>query len=104
MDEVLAVGNEGFQSKCLNKIGELKKSGTAIILVSHNMHTISTFSHTVILMHKGYSDIYNNVADGIKQYRKLCNTEAEVELHKIKSGNELIEFCDVVYPATIINP
>ena len=40
VDEVLAVGDEGFQNKCFNKIGELKKKETTTILVSHNMHII----------------------------------------------------------------
>ena len=49
VDEVLAVGDEGFQVKCLNKIGELKMNGTAIVLVSHNMHTVSTYSNRVLV-------------------------------------------------------
>jgi ABC-type polysaccharide/polyol phosphate transport system ATPase subunit len=69
VDEVLAVGDEGFQMKCLNKIGELKQNGTGIILVSHNMHTISTYANSVLLLRKGRHDEYRNVSEGVREYR-----------------------------------
>src|SRR4029077_13259940 len=37
IDEVLAVGDMAFQSKCLEKIKDIKKNAKAIIFVSHNM-------------------------------------------------------------------
>ncbi len=40
VDEILAVGDAGFQSKCLQKIAEIKKQGTTIVLVSHSMNQI----------------------------------------------------------------
>ena len=92
VDEVLAVGDEGFQSKCLNKIGELKKKGTAIILVSHNMHTISTFGNEVILMNNGKHEQFNNVADGIKAYRRLFIANDNFHIQQFRTGNKKIKF------------
>ena len=92
VDEVLAVGDEGFQSKCLNKIGELKRKGTGIILVSHNMHTISTYATSVVLMHKGTHIFFQNVSEGIGEYRKIFSSENVSDLEKISSGNKFIEF------------
>ena len=92
VDEVLAVGDEGFQSKCLNKIGELKKKGTAIILVSHNMHTISTFANEVILMNNGKHEQFNNVADGIKAYRRLFIANDNFHIQQFRTGNKKIKF------------
>ena len=92
VDEVLAVGDEGFQSKCLNKIGELKKKGTAIILVSHNMHTISTFANEVILMNNGKHEQFNNVADGIKAYRRLFIANDNFHVQQFRTGNKKIKF------------
>lgn len=37
IDEILAVGDVSFQKKCMDKIKEIKASGTTIILVSHSM-------------------------------------------------------------------
>lgn len=41
VDEALAVGDVGFQEKCLKKMTEFKESGTTIIIVSHDMTPIS---------------------------------------------------------------
>lgn len=40
VDEVLAVGDASFQTKCINAVKNLQKRGVAIILVSHSMHNI----------------------------------------------------------------
>ena len=35
IDEILAVGDSGFQKKCFEKLKEIKKNGTTIVIVSH---------------------------------------------------------------------
>jgi len=40
VDEVLAVGDEAFQQKCMDRIFAMKRSGTSIILVSHDLGSI----------------------------------------------------------------
>ena len=103
VDEVLAVGDEGFQLKCLNKIGQLKQKGTAIILVSHNMHTLSTFASSVIVMNNGMHEFYNSVPNGIRAYRQQFFDE-KTEIEKINSGNDTIRFYDVEIGERIMSP
>jgi ABC-type polysaccharide/polyol phosphate transport system ATPase subunit len=95
VDEVLAVGDEGFQRKCLTKIGELKNSGTAIILVSHNMHTIATFADDVVLMDGGRHNRFDDVAEGIREYRALFVGEQDADIQEVCTGNDDIRFFDV---------
>jgi lipopolysaccharide transport system ATP-binding protein len=95
VDEVLAVGDEGFQRKCLNKIGELKKNGTAIILVSHNMHSVSTFAEKIILLKRGKHQQYDDVAEGINEYKRLFMKLGNDQIQQITNGTENIEFYDV---------
>lgn len=40
VDEILGVGDLNFQAKCANKIYEMKKKGTTILVVTHDMGTI----------------------------------------------------------------
>jgi lipopolysaccharide transport system ATP-binding protein len=40
VDEVLAVGDAGFQKKCLGKMGEVTRAGRTVVFVSHNMSAI----------------------------------------------------------------
>ncbi len=95
VDEVLAVGDEGFQQRCLNKIGELKENGVGIILVSHNMHKISTYSSSVILIKDSRQNIYENISEGIRAYRNLFAGNTNEDIQKICSGNGKIKFFDI---------
>ncbi len=53
VDEVLAVGDEFFQKKCIDKIIQIKQSGKTIILVSHNLNQISALCQKVMVLHNG---------------------------------------------------
>jgi len=53
IDEVLAVGDQAFQDKCLRKIREFKKEGRSIVLVSHNLNMVRELCERVILIDKG---------------------------------------------------
>jgi len=104
VDEVLAVGDEGFQSKCLAKIGELKSQGTAIILVSHNMHTIGTFANRVVLLENGRHTCFEDVSEGIRAYRALFLGEPDMDIQRVCSGTEQIRFLEVSIPKRELAP
>ncbi len=53
VDEVLAVGDLAFQAKCRKRIQELRQSGVAFILVSHNLHTVSHLCTRTIVLEQG---------------------------------------------------
>lgn len=52
-DEVLAVGDEAFQRKCLEKIGQLQQAGKTILFVSHSMDAIRSLCTRVLWLHEG---------------------------------------------------
>ncbi len=39
IDEVLAVGDQAFQGRCLQRIAQIQREGATIVLVSHDLHT-----------------------------------------------------------------
>lgn len=53
MDEVLAVGDVGFQQKCLDKVHEIRNQGRTILFVSHNMAAVTRLCQRVILLEHG---------------------------------------------------
>lgn len=53
IDEILAVGDAGFQAKCFNKMKEIKANGTTIVIVSHSMGQVEQICDRSIWLHEG---------------------------------------------------
>ena len=53
LDEVLAVGDATFQTKCLGKIGQVARDGRTILLVSHNIGVMRSTCTTAIELRAG---------------------------------------------------
>lgn len=53
VDEILAVGDESFQKKCLKKMREFVDNGSTLIIVSHNLNTIAEFCDRGVLLKFG---------------------------------------------------
>lgn len=53
VDEVLAVGDAAFQKKCLNKMQDVRKQGRTVLLVSHNMASVSALCSRAFLLNEG---------------------------------------------------
>ena len=59
VDEVLSVGDVGFQRKCLGQMGQIAGSGRTVFLVSHNMGAVRRLCSRVVEIEEGHP-----VADG----------------------------------------
>ncbi len=53
VDEVLAVGDEGFSLKCLDKFGEFKRRGKTILLVTHGLNMVERFCDEALWIDEG---------------------------------------------------
>lgn len=53
IDEILAVGDASFQSKCMRKLRAIKKAGTTIVIVSHSMDQIESICDRSIWINEG---------------------------------------------------
>src|ERR1700676_869973 len=53
VDEVLAVGDEGFTHKCLDKFAELRRRGRTILLVTHSLSLVERFCDTAVWLDGG---------------------------------------------------
>lgn len=68
IDEVLAVGDLGFQNKCLMRLQELKKRGVTFILVSHNMTHIVQMCDQAVWLEKGQVMAIGAAKETVKAY------------------------------------
>src|SRR5438046_8917849 len=53
VDEVLAVGDEGFTHKCLDKFAEFRRRGKTILLVTHSLNLVERFCDEALWLDTG---------------------------------------------------
>lgn len=68
LDEVLAVGDYGFQKKCIDFALRLQRNGATIILVSHNMFSIKMMCKRVIYIKQGRVAFDGPTDEGLRLY------------------------------------
>src|SRR5579863_1243615 len=79
VDEVLAVGDARFFSKCINKMRSLHASGMTITLVSHHMFLVQTLCTRAICMSHGRVLFDGDPLNAIASYRKSLDAAAAAQ-------------------------
>lgn len=70
VDEVLAVGDEPFQQKCLAKIRDFQAQGVTIVFVSHDLPLVSELCNRVVVLAHGKIIFDGEPAEGVSHLRK----------------------------------
>jgi ABC-2 type transport system ATP-binding protein len=70
VDEVLSVGDEAFQKKCMERIEAFRLRGAAILLVSHNMASIETMCQRAAWLDRGTLKVIGEPVQVIRAYRE----------------------------------
>jgi lipopolysaccharide transport system ATP-binding protein len=73
VDEVLAVGDAGFQKRCIGRMQEVTDEGRTVLFVSHNMGAISALCDKGILFSEGKLVAYQSAQKSIETYVKSIN-------------------------------
>ena len=76
LDEVFAVGDEGFQRKCFGKIAEFKQRGGTIVFVSHDAQAVERLCDRAVLLRAGSVDFDGPVVQAIARYHALLAADA----------------------------
>jgi ABC-type multidrug transport system ATPase subunit len=71
LDEVLAVGDESFQRKCLDIFEQYKAQKQTVVLVSHDMETVRNFCDVAIVIDNGEKVFYGSAAEAASRYSAL---------------------------------
>lgn len=71
VDEVLAVGDQAFQEKCLGKLNESAKSGRTVFFVSHNMTAIKNLCTRIIYLKDGQIEYDGSPNEAISRYLSI---------------------------------
>lgn len=70
LDEILSVGDESFQRKCLDRIESVKQKQATILLVSHSMELIGNMCQRVLWLDHGEVKMIGEAHSVVEAYRK----------------------------------
>jgi lipopolysaccharide transport system ATP-binding protein len=68
VDEVLSVGDQAFQEKCMGRIREITQAGRTVVFVSHNMSSVASLCTRGLLIEKGGITFDGPINEAIETY------------------------------------
>ena len=71
VDEILAVGDEAFQKKCIGKMKAIQRAGKTVIIVSHSSETIKNFCDLACLLDQGSLKCFGKPEEVLDEYHEL---------------------------------
>jgi len=77
IDEVLAVGDQSFQAKCIEKIFELKRADKILLFVSHAPQILRQLCDRALWLESGHLVREGPVEETLEAYQAYCTVGAE---------------------------
>ena len=99
VDEVLAVGDEGFTHKCLDKFAELRRRGKTILLVTHSLGLVERFCDEALWLNAGRAREHGDPRRVIDAYLTAVE-EGEEKLLAATTAKAVAEVAPQTTPAT----
>jgi lipopolysaccharide transport system ATP-binding protein len=82
IDETLAVGDQNFQAKCMEKMGELRRRGVTVVLVSHDLTAVRDFCLRVGWMQGGVMKRFDLAEPVVAAYLQQASAVEKVRLER----------------------
>jgi lipopolysaccharide transport system ATP-binding protein len=92
-DEVLAVGDQQFQQKCLGRMKHVYEEGRTVIFVSHNMHAIRQLCGTGVYLKGGKMIVHGPVEEAIDEY--VGSLEAADNIYPVHASGIIVDSFEV---------
>ncbi len=86
IDEILAVGDEAFQRKCLNKLYDLKEAGKTIVIVSHALDSVRNICDQAIWLEHGEMKSEGAAHTVVDAYLDEVNRQEEAKSVQAEDG------------------
>jgi lipopolysaccharide transport system ATP-binding protein len=102
-DEVLAVGDESFQKKCIRWIEEFLERGNTLLMVSHSMYIVQKLCRQALWLHEGRSrdlgDVFPVTQSYLAYHEERSSTE-RLERRSLRGDSGLYRVSDFSLPGT----
>lgn len=101
LDEVLAVGDVNFQSKCFSKFKELKNKGKTIVFVSHDLDSMRKFADRVLYLQNGEISMLGDTSLVLNSYfsdnaEMVASDSIKTPTNAVVLNNISLDFVDKI--------
>ncbi len=92
VDEVLAVGDIAFQWKCFDRMVEVRRSGTTIAVVTHNLSAVTKLCDRTLLVNQGSIVFEGDTTEAVSRFHQLVEERRSMDDEDVVSnGDGVIE-------------
>lgn len=88
VDEALSVGDVFFQSKCYRRMEEIRKNGTTILMVTHDMGSVIKYCDRVVLLNKGHYVAEGAPGKMVDLYKKILANQMDALEEELQEMND----------------
>ena len=88
VDEALSVGDVFFQSKCYRRMEEIRKQGTTILMVTHDMGSVIKYCDRVVLLNKGHYVAEGPAGKMVDLYKKILANQMDALEEELAEMND----------------
>jgi ABC-2 type transport system ATP-binding protein len=90
IDEVLAVGDEPFQRKCLDRVRQFQDEGKTIVLVSHSLEQVAELCSRVVVLVHGQVTFDGKPADGVRALREGFESVKQQQVEQREAAGQSV--------------
>ena len=88
VDEALSVGDVFYQSKCYRRMEEIRKQGTTILMVTHDMGSVIKYCDRVVLLNKGHYVAEGPAGKMVDLYKKILANQMDALEEELAEMND----------------
>lgn len=105
VDEVLAVGDAEFQAKCLAKMRQVAQDGRTVLLVSHQIQTVTSLCTSAMYLDSGRLLTHGTVETAVDLYKRSFTLAARTDIDaERRPGTGELRFTDVKVGEELYEP
>lgn len=90
LDEVLAVGDATFQARCIQRINDLRRGGTTVVFISHDLGAVGRLCDRVLLFERGQILAEGPPQAVIAEYQRTAASGGEATYHHSRDSQERV--------------
>ncbi|HET7270385.1 MAG TPA: ABC transporter ATP-binding protein [Rubrobacter sp.] len=92
LDEALSAGDAAFKKKALQRMYDLRDSGTTVLFVSHSMGMVKRFCTEAVLLNKGHIVASGDPEEVVDEYRNMLEKSQEQRGTKDSTRDQQLDY------------